>query len=59
MEQSKPWPCQFSLFQSQQSVEAIKLCSEVLQLEQDNVNALKARAEAYLLEEQYEEGNSW
>ncbi|XP_034970370.1 dnaJ homolog subfamily C member 3 [Zootoca vivipara] len=40
---------------SQQSVDAIKLCTEVLQLEPDNVNALKDRAEAYLLEEQYEE----
>nr|XP_056717871.1 dnaJ homolog subfamily C member 3 [Euleptes europaea] len=43
------------LSKNQESTEAIKICSEVLQLEGDNVNALKARAEAYLLEEQYEE----
>ncbi|XP_077200015.1 dnaJ homolog subfamily C member 3 [Paroedura picta] len=43
------------LSKDQQSVEAIKICTEVLQLEPDNVNALKDRAEAYLLEEQYEE----
>uniref|UniRef100_A0A8C9DND0 DnaJ homolog subfamily C member 3 n=1 Tax=Prolemur simus TaxID=1328070 RepID=A0A8C9DND0_PROSS len=36
-------------------VEAIRICSEVLQLEPDNVNALKDRAEAYLVEEMYDE----
>uniref|UniRef100_A0A4X2MBI8 DnaJ homolog subfamily C member 3 n=1 Tax=Vombatus ursinus TaxID=29139 RepID=A0A4X2MBI8_VOMUR len=36
-------------------VEAIKACSEVLQLEPANVNALKDRAEAYLIEEMYDE----
>uniref|UniRef100_A0ACB8FJ22 DnaJ sub C member 3 n=1 Tax=Sphaerodactylus townsendi TaxID=933632 RepID=A0ACB8FJ22_9SAUR len=43
------------LSKNQESIEAIRLCTEVLQLERDNVDALKARAEAYLLEEQYEE----
>lgn len=32
------------------------MCSEVLQVEPDNVNALKDRAEAYLTEEMYDEG---
>ncbi|XP_006879687.1 PREDICTED: dnaJ homolog subfamily C member 3 [Elephantulus edwardii] len=36
-------------------VEAIRICSEVLQMEPDNVNALKDRAEAYLIEEMYDE----
>uniref|UniRef100_A0A8C8WE87 DnaJ homolog subfamily C member 3 n=1 Tax=Panthera leo TaxID=9689 RepID=A0A8C8WE87_PANLE len=36
-------------------VEAIRVCSEVLQMEPDNVNALKDRAEAYLIEEMYDE----
>lgn len=36
-------------------VEAIRVCSEVLQVEPDNVNALKDRAEAYLIEEMYDE----
>ncbi|KAJ6660879.1 hypothetical protein lerEdw1_017036 [Lerista edwardsae] len=40
---------------NQQSTEAIRVCTEVLQLERENVNALRDRAEAYLLEEQYEE----
>ncbi|XP_019380534.1 PREDICTED: dnaJ homolog subfamily C member 3 [Gavialis gangeticus] len=40
---------------NQQSAEAIKACTEILQLEPSNVNALKDRAEAYLLEEMYEE----
>ncbi|XP_024051525.1 dnaJ homolog subfamily C member 3 isoform X1 [Terrapene carolina triunguis] len=40
---------------SEQSAEAIKVCTEVLLLEPANVNALKDRAEAYLLEDQYEE----
>ncbi|XP_007942202.1 dnaJ homolog subfamily C member 3 [Orycteropus afer afer] len=35
--------------------EAIRICSEVLQMEPDNVNALKDRAEAYLIEEMYDE----
>uniref|UniRef100_A0A1W7RHV6 DnaJ homolog subfamily C member 3 n=1 Tax=Agkistrodon contortrix contortrix TaxID=8713 RepID=A0A1W7RHV6_AGKCO len=43
------------LSKNQQSTEAIKVCTEVLQLEPENVNALKDRAEAYLLEEMYEE----
>uniref|UniRef100_A0A674GV20 DnaJ homolog subfamily C member 3 n=1 Tax=Taeniopygia guttata TaxID=59729 RepID=A0A674GV20_TAEGU len=43
------------LSKNQQATEAIKLCSEVLQLEPTNVNALKDRAEAYLLEDMYEE----
>lgn len=38
-------------------MEAIRICSEVLQMEPDNVNALKDRAEAYLIEEMYDEGN--
>uniref|UniRef100_A0A8C6VGI4 DnaJ homolog subfamily C member 3 n=1 Tax=Naja naja TaxID=35670 RepID=A0A8C6VGI4_NAJNA len=38
-----------------QQTEAINVCTEVLQLEPENVNALKDRAEAYLLEEMYEE----
>ncbi|XP_062982126.1 dnaJ homolog subfamily C member 3 [Elgaria multicarinata webbii] len=40
---------------NQQSTEAIRLCTEVLQLEPDNMNILRDRAAAYLLEEQYEE----
>ncbi|KAJ7421396.1 DnaJ subfamily C member 3 [Willisornis vidua] len=43
------------LSKNQQATEAIKLCTEVLQLEPTNVNALKDRAEAYLLEDLYEE----
>lgn len=39
-------------------MEAIRVCSEVLQVEPDNVNALKDRAEAYLVEEMYDEGKS-
>lgn len=45
-----------SPLQNQQATEAIKVCTEVLQLEPTNVNALKDRAEAYLLEDLYEEG---
>uniref|UniRef100_A0A6I8MZG9 DnaJ homolog subfamily C member 3 n=1 Tax=Ornithorhynchus anatinus TaxID=9258 RepID=A0A6I8MZG9_ORNAN len=41
--------------QDKKPVEAIKECSEVLQLEPTNVNALKDRAEAYLIEEMYDE----
>ncbi|XP_030057231.1 dnaJ homolog subfamily C member 3 [Microcaecilia unicolor] len=40
---------------NQQSAEAIKVCSELLHHDPTNVNALKDRAEAYLLEEQYDE----
>nr|XP_025043052.1 dnaJ homolog subfamily C member 3 [Pelodiscus sinensis] len=40
---------------NEQSAEAIKVCTEVLLQEPANLNALKDRAEAYLLEEQYEE----
>uniref|UniRef100_A0A672U8U4 DnaJ homolog subfamily C member 3 n=1 Tax=Strigops habroptila TaxID=2489341 RepID=A0A672U8U4_STRHB len=43
------------LSKNQQAAEAIKVCTEVLQLESTNVNALKDRAEAYLLEDLYEE----
>uniref|UniRef100_A0A8B9EQD6 DnaJ homolog subfamily C member 3 n=2 Tax=Anser cygnoides TaxID=8845 RepID=A0A8B9EQD6_ANSCY len=43
------------LSKNQQATEAIKVCTEVLQLEPTNVNALKDRAEAYLLEDLYEE----
>ena len=42
--------------QDQQGGLAIPVCSEVLESEPDNVNVLKDRAEAYLQEEQYEEG---
>lgn len=34
------------------------MCSEVLQSDPENVNALKDRAEAYIQEEHYEEGES-
>ncbi|KAM4795372.1 dnaJ homolog subfamily C member 3 [Rhinophrynus dorsalis] len=40
---------------NQQSTEAIKVCTEFLQKEPTNVNALKDRAEAYILDELYEE----
>uniref|UniRef100_A0A8C5M0B3 DnaJ homolog subfamily C member 3 n=1 Tax=Leptobrachium leishanense TaxID=445787 RepID=A0A8C5M0B3_9ANUR len=40
---------------NQQSTEAIKVCTEYLQKEPSNVNALKDRAEAYILEEMYDE----
>lgn len=42
--------------QSQQASRAISVCSEVLQANPENVNVLKDRAEAYVQEEQYEEG---
>lgn len=45
-----------SCFQNQQATEALRVCTQVLQLEPTNVNALKDRAEAYLLEDLYEEG---
>uniref|UniRef100_A0A8D3DHA5 DnaJ homolog subfamily C member 3 n=1 Tax=Scophthalmus maximus TaxID=52904 RepID=A0A8D3DHA5_SCOMX len=38
-----------------QGSRAIPVCSEVLQSDQENVNVLKDRAEAYIQEEQYEE----
>ena len=44
--------------QSQQASRAISVCSEVLESDPQNVNALKDRAEAYVQEEQYEEGKS-
>ncbi|XP_053563812.1 dnaJ homolog subfamily C member 3 [Bombina bombina] len=40
---------------NQQSTEAVKVCTEYLQLEPNNINALKDRAEAYILEEMYDE----
>uniref|UniRef100_A0A668AUG3 DnaJ homolog subfamily C member 3 n=1 Tax=Myripristis murdjan TaxID=586833 RepID=A0A668AUG3_9TELE len=40
---------------SQQASRAVSVCSEVLQSDPENVNALKDRAEAYVQEEQYEE----
>lgn len=43
------------LSKNQQATEAITVCTQVLQLEPTNVNALKDRAEAYLLEDLYEE----
>ncbi|XP_069496796.1 dnaJ homolog subfamily C member 3 isoform X2 [Ambystoma mexicanum] len=43
------------LSKSQQAAEAIKVCTEFLQLQPTHVRALTARAEAYLLEEQYED----
>lgn len=42
--------------QSQQASRAISVCSEVLQSNPEHVNVLKDRAEAYVQEEQYEEG---
>ncbi|XP_043928924.1 dnaJ homolog subfamily C member 3 [Protopterus annectens] len=43
------------LSKSQQVREAINLCTEVLEKDPANINALKDRAEAYILDEQYEE----
>ncbi|KAM8975157.1 dnaJ homolog subfamily C member 3 [Pelodytes ibericus] len=40
---------------NQQPTEAIKVCTEFLEKEPTNVNALKDRAEAYITEEMYEE----
>ncbi|KAG8000640.1 DnaJ-like protein subfamily C member 3 [Nibea albiflora] len=40
---------------SQEASRAIQVCSEVLQSDPENVNALKDRAEAYIQEEEYEE----
>lgn len=42
--------------QGEQSSRAISVCSDVLQSDPENVNVLKDRAEAYIQEEQYEEG---
>ncbi|XP_008326486.1 dnaJ homolog subfamily C [Cynoglossus semilaevis] len=44
-----------ALTQSQQGSRAISVCSEVLTSDPENVNALKDRAAAYILEEQYED----
>lgn len=44
--------------QGQQASKAISVCSEVLESDPQNVNVLKDRAEAYVQEEQYEEGKS-
>ncbi|XP_078258952.1 dnaJ homolog subfamily C [Rhinoraja longicauda] len=40
---------------NEQANEAIRTCTEVLEQDASNINALKDRAEAYILEEQYEE----
>lgn len=45
-----------SVVQGQQASRAITVCGEVLKSDPENVNALKDRAEAYVQEEQYEEG---
>lgn len=42
--------------QDQQGSRAIPVCSQVLKTDPENINALKDRAEAYLQEEQYDEG---
>lgn len=42
--------------QGQQASRAVSVCGEVLQADPENVNVLKDRAEAYIQEEQYEEG---
>lgn len=42
--------------QDQQASRAVSACSEVLQSDPENVNALKDRADAYVQDEQYEEG---
>lgn len=44
--------------QGEQASRAISVCSEVLQTNPENVNTLKDRAEAYIQEEHYEEGES-
>ncbi|KAM4608554.1 dnaJ homolog subfamily C [Polymixia lowei] len=44
-----------ALAQDQKPSRAISVCSEVLQSDPENVNALKDRAEAYVQDEQYEE----
>lgn len=51
-----------SVEQGQQASRAVTVCSEVLKSDPENANALKDRAEAYVQEEQYEEGKlqgSW
>lgn len=45
-----------ALAQGQQASRAISVCSEVIQSDPENVNVLKDRAEAYVQDEQYEEG---
>ncbi|XP_017278080.1 dnaJ homolog subfamily C member 3a [Kryptolebias marmoratus] len=44
-----------ALTQDQQAGRAVSACSQVLQSDPENVNALKDRAEAYVQDEQYEE----
>lgn len=46
------------LEQGQQASRALTVCGEVLKSDPENVNALKDRAEAYVQEEQYEEGKA-
>ncbi|GCB60013.1 hypothetical protein scyTo_0012658, partial [Scyliorhinus torazame] len=43
------------LSKNQQAKEAITTCTEVLEQDASNINVLKDRAEAYILEERYEE----
>ncbi|XP_028655384.2 dnaJ homolog subfamily C member 3a isoform X1 [Erpetoichthys calabaricus] len=43
------------LSKNEETLEAIKVCTEVLNSNPQNVNALKDRAEAYILDEQYKE----
>lgn len=45
-----------SVEQGQQASRAVTVCGQVLKSDPENVNALKGRAEAYVQEEQYEEG---
>ncbi len=52
------WLCSDLIPQDQQTAKAISVCSEVLKADPQNVNALKDRAEAYLQDDQYEEGRS-
>ena len=47
-----------SVSQAQLPGRAIPVCSEVLEAEPENAGALKDRAEAYIQDEQYEEGRS-
>ncbi|XP_053733943.1 dnaJ homolog subfamily C member 3a [Synchiropus splendidus] len=44
-----------ALAQNQEASRAIDVCSQVLQHQPENVNALKDRAEAYVQDEQYDE----
>lgn len=50
------WLCFGLIPQDQQTAKAISVCSKVLKADPHNVNALKDRAEAYLQDDQYEEG---